>query len=79
MLAKITTDLSLTEDQQLKIKPLLVEQVAENKAMEEARKAQRESGARPSEGDREKMREERNIQRVIIAITRKQSRRVKSQ
>lgn len=56
ILAKMTTDLDLTEEQVSKIKPLLVAQNEEKKLMDEARKEQRESGERPSKEEREMMR-----------------------
>ena len=54
MLEKLTTDLSLTVDQQNKIKPLLEAQVAERKTMRDARKATQDSGQRPSKEEHEK-------------------------
>jgi hypothetical protein len=59
MLKKMTADLSLTEEQQNKIKPLLVAQIADRKLMSENRKARKESGKKPSKKERKKMRKER--------------------
>ncbi|MCG1036228.1 hypothetical protein [Polaribacter sargassicola] len=59
MLKKWTKDLSLTEEQQNKIKPLLVEQIEERKNMQNLRKEQQDSGERPTREDREKMRADR--------------------
>lgn len=59
MLAKMTTDLELTEQQQNKIKPLLVAQSEERKLMAKTRKEQRDSGERPSKEEREMMRKDR--------------------
>jgi len=59
MLKKMTADLNLTADQQSKIKPLLVAQIAERKAMNEKRKALKESGEKPSKEVRKKQRAER--------------------
>jgi len=58
MLTKWTTDLSLTEEQQTQIKPLLVAKIEENKKLQESRKEQQDSGERPTREDREKMRAE---------------------
>lgn len=59
MLQKMTKSLNLTEAQQSKIKPLLVAQLAERKAMNEKRKALKESGQKPSKEVRQKIRSER--------------------
>ncbi|MCL7753917.1 Spy/CpxP family protein refolding chaperone [Polaribacter sp. Z022] len=59
MLQKMTKSLNLTEAQQSKIKPLLVAQLAERKAMNEKRKALKESGQKPSKEVRQKLRSER--------------------
>ncbi|MEO9572203.1 MAG: hypothetical protein ABJH82_00460 [Polaribacter sp.] len=59
MLKKMTSDLNLTAAQQSKIKPLLVAQIAERKAMNENRKALKEAGERPSKEFRKKQRGER--------------------
>ena len=47
MLTKMTKELNLTEAQQSKIKPLLEAQIADRKAMNEKRKANKESGQKP--------------------------------
>ena len=59
MLNKMTKDLNLTEDQQSKIKPLLEAQIADRMAMNENRKASRESGEKPSKEERMQQREDR--------------------
>lgn len=59
MLKKLSSDLNLTDAQQAKIKPLLAAQFAERKAMNDKRKALKESGEKPSKADRKKMMEER--------------------
>ncbi|SDR67829.1 hypothetical protein SAMN05216503_0331 [Polaribacter sp. KT25b] len=59
MLSKMTTDLNLTTEQQNKIKPLIEEQIADRKAMTDLRKMQGESGVKPTQEDRKKMREDR--------------------
>jgi hypothetical protein len=59
MLSKMTTDLNLTTAQQDEIKPLLEAQIADRKAMGDLRKMQGESGEKPTQEDRKKMREER--------------------
>lgn len=59
MLKKLTSDLNLTDAQQAKIKPLLVAQIADRKAMGSKRKALKESGEKLSKADRKKMRDEK--------------------
>ena len=53
MLKRMTKDLSLTEEQQSKIEPLLTAQLAERKAAMEKRKAIKESGQKPSKEERQ--------------------------
>ena len=59
MLKKITKDLSLSEDQQSKIKPLLEGQMADRKAAMEKRKATQESGEKPSKEERKQLNADR--------------------
>ena len=59
MLKKMTTDLTLTTEQQNEIKPLLEEQMAERKAAMEKRKAIQDSGEKPSKEERQKLNAER--------------------
>lgn len=59
MLKKMTKDLNLTEDQQSKIKPLLEAQIADRKAMNENRKANKDSGQKPSKEERKQLRKDR--------------------
>ena len=59
MLNKMTKDLNLTEDQQSKIKPLLEAQIADRMAMNEKRKASKDSGQKPSKEERKQQREVR--------------------
>lgn len=59
MLAKLTTDLDLTDAQQKDIKPLLEAQMAERKIMADKRKALQESGEKPTKEERTKMQEAR--------------------
>lgn len=59
MLTKMTKDLNLTEAQQSKIKPLLDAQIADRKAMNEKRKASKDSGQKPSKEERTQLREDR--------------------
>ncbi|WP_405608945.1 hypothetical protein [Polaribacter sp. Asnod1-A03] len=66
MLKKWTTDLNLTEEQQDKIKPLLVAQIEERKNAQDLRKSQQNSDERPSRDDREKMRAEREAKEAAF-------------
>lgn len=66
MLKKITKELSLTEEQQSKIKPLLVEQIAERKVMIEKRKATKESGLKPSKEERKLERKNRMAKETAL-------------
>lgn len=59
MLKKITKELDLTSAQQNKIKPLLKAQLADRKAMNEKRKAMRESGEKPTKQMRIQLRKDR--------------------
>ncbi|OAD45736.1 hypothetical protein [Polaribacter atrinae] len=59
MLKKMTTDLNLTADQQNEIKPLLEEQMADRQASMEKRKAQQDSGEKPSKEERQQLNAER--------------------
>ncbi|ARV16266.1 Spy/CpxP family protein refolding chaperone [Polaribacter sp. SA4-12] len=59
MLTKMTKELNLTEAQQSKIKPLLYAQIADRMAMNDNRKASRESGKKPSKEERTQLREDR--------------------
>lgn len=59
MLKKMTKELNLTEAQQSKIKPLLETQIADRKAMNEIRKASKDSGQKPSKEERKQQREVR--------------------
>lgn len=58
MLKKMTKELSLTEAQQSKIKPLLETQMADRKLMGEKRKAMKESGQKPSKEERKQLRKD---------------------
>ncbi|WP_397445620.1 hypothetical protein [Polaribacter sp. R77954] len=60
MLTNLSTELNLTETQKAEIKPLLVSQLADRKAMNEKRKALKESGEELSKEDRKEMRKEAN-------------------
>ena len=66
MLKKLTADLNLTQDQQNKIKPLLVAQIADRKLMSENRKAMKASGEKPSKKERKKMRAEREAKETAM-------------
>lgn len=59
MLKKMSSELNLTDDQQAKIKPLLIAELAERKVMNKKRKAMKESGEKPSREQRKEMRKER--------------------
>lgn len=59
MLKKMTKDLNLTDAQQSKIKPLLVAQIADRKALNEKRKAMKDAGKKPSKQERMQMRKDR--------------------
>jgi Spy/CpxP family protein refolding chaperone len=59
MLTKMTKELNLTETQQSKIKPLLEAQIADRMAMNEKRKASKDSGQKPSKEERKQQREVR--------------------
>ena len=59
MLTKMTKELNLTETQQSKIKPLLEAQIADRMAMNEKRKASKDSGQKPSKEERKQQRKVR--------------------
>jgi len=66
MLAKMTKELSLTDAQQSKIKPLLVAQIAERKKMIESRKVMKSTGVKPTKEIRQAMRKERVAKETAI-------------
>lgn len=57
IIKKMTTDLNLTTEQQLQIKPIVEKEFKERKEMFKKRKEMRESGERPTKAQREKMQE----------------------
>jgi Spy/CpxP family protein refolding chaperone len=59
MLTKMTKELNLSEAQQSQIKPLLEAQIADRKAMNEKRKASKDSEQKPSKEKRKQQREDR--------------------
>lgn len=57
IMKKISSNLELTSEQQLQIKPIVEKEFKERKAMFEKRKEMRESGKRPTKAQRDKMHE----------------------
>jgi short subunit dehydrogenase-like uncharacterized protein len=66
MLKEMTIALNLTEEQENKIKPLLIAQIADRKLLSQKRKELKESGEKPSKEDRKKMKEERMAKETAL-------------
>ena len=66
MIKKMSKELNLTEAQQSKIKPLLVAQFAERKAMNEKRKAMKDAGQKPSKQERMKMKKDKMAAEIAL-------------
>lgn len=66
MLAKMTTDLSLTAAQQEEIKPLLIAQMEDRKKMKEQREASKDSESKPTKEERNKLKEEREAKEAAM-------------
>ena len=59
IIKKLTKDLSLTEAQQNDLKPLLLEQMTDRKAMGKKMKAMKANGQKPSKEERKQLKAER--------------------
>jgi hypothetical protein len=64
VLKRLTTALDLTDDQQQKIKPLLISQIEDRKLMMDQMKARKDSGTKPSKEERKKNRKEREAKQA---------------
>jgi hypothetical protein len=66
MLKRLSTELNLTDAQQAKIKPLLIAQLADRKAINDKRKALKESGEKLSKKERKEMKVEREAKETAM-------------
>ncbi|TXD53213.1 MULTISPECIES: hypothetical protein [unclassified Polaribacter] len=66
LLKEMTTALSLTEEQQYKIKPLLMAQVIDRKQVSEKKKELKESGKKASVAALKKMKEEKIAKKIAM-------------
>lgn len=66
LLVQMTSELSLTKEQEEKILPILITQMEDRKMMKDKQKALKDSGNKPSKEERKAMKKERNQKQKAI-------------